>query len=228
MSKGLFITGTGTDIGKTYVTSLIVKNLRSIGLNAGYYKPALSGAIREDGELTPGDCKFVAQIAGLTIPPKELASYIFETAVSPHLAAKLERRPIEPEVIRSDFNKFAQLHDFITIEGCGGIICPLRLDDQTLMQTDIIKLLKLDILVVTPSGLGSINSAALTVHYAQSQSIAVRGLILNNYDCTNFLHQDNKQAIEQLTQTPVVACVANGETSLDMNTTALCSLYKEI
>jgi len=228
MSKGLFITGTGTDIGKTYVTSLIVKNLHSNGLNAGYYKPALSGAIREDGELTPGDCKFVAQIAGLTIPPKELASYIYEPAVSPHLAAKLERRQIEPEVIRSDFNKFAQLHDFIIVEGCGGIICPLRLDDKTLMQTDIIKLLKLDILVVTPSGLGSINSAALTVHYAQSQGIAVRGLILNNYDGTNFLHQDNKQAIEQLTRIPVVACVASGETSLDMNTTALCSLYKEI
>lgn len=55
MAKGLFVTGTGTDVGKTYVTALIVKKLREAGLNAGYYKAALSGAERVDGHLVPGD-----------------------------------------------------------------------------------------------------------------------------------------------------------------------------
>jgi len=227
MSKGIFITGTGTDVGKTYVTGLIVKKLRSSGINAGYYKPALSGAEPAGGQLVPGDCKFVAETAGLDIPPKELTSYIYETAVSPHLAAQIERRPIEPEVILSDFTKFTKRHDFITVEGCGGIICPFRLDEKTLMQTDIIKLLHLDLLIVTPSGLGSINSAVLTAHYAESLGLTVKGFILNNYDSANFLHQDNKKTIEHLTKIPVVACVASHASDIDIDTAALCSIYKE-
>lgn len=228
MSKGIFITGTGTDIGKTYVTALIVKKLHRSGINAGYYKPALSGAELANGQLVPGDCKFVAETAGLNIQPAKLTSYMYETAVSPHLAAQIEQRPIEPAVILADFTDFAQKHDFITVEGCGGIICPLRLDDKTLMQTDIIKLLNLDLLIVTPSGLGSINNAVLTVQYAESLGLTVKGFILNNYDAANFLHQDNRKVITHMTKLPVVACVASHASDLDMDLTALCSLYKEV
>jgi dethiobiotin synthetase len=228
MSKGLFVTGTGTDIGKTYVTGLIVKKLRSSGLDAGYYKPALSGAKLINGELVPGDCKHVADTAGLQIAPTKLASYIYKTEVSPHLAAQIECRQIEPDVIFNDFEKFMHKYSYITVEGCGGIICPLRLDSNILMQTDIIKLLNLDVLIVAESGLGSINSAALTVHYAESHGINIRGIILNNYDATNFLHRDNKNSIELITKISVVACVPAGATSLDMDTPDLCRLYKEL
>lgn len=228
MSKGIFITGTGTDVGKTYVSGLIVKKLRRSGINAGYYKPALSGAERQGGELVPGDCKFVTETAGLDILPTELTSYIYETAAAPYLAAQIEQRPIEREVIRSDFATLARKHDFITVEGCGGIICPLRLDDKTLLQTDIIKQLNLALLIVTPSGLGSINSAVLSVHYAESLGLTVKGLILNNYDQANFLHQDNRKTIEGLTKIPVVACVASHAADLAMDTDALCRLYQEV
>ena len=228
MSKGLFVTGTGTDIGKTYATGLIVKKLRSVGIDAGYYKPALSGAEFVNGELVPGDCKSVADTAGLQIAPQKLASYIYKTEVSPHLAARIEGRPIEPDMIFNDFKKFICKYEYITVEGCGGIICPLRLDGIVLMQTDIIRLLNLDVLVVAASGLGSINSTALTVHYAESQGIDVRGIILNNYDETNFMHRDNKNAVELITKIPVVACVPTVATSLDMETPDLCRLYKEL
>lgn len=96
MGKALFITGTGTDIGKTYVTGLIVKRLRDAGKNAGYYKAALSGAVRaEDGSLLPGDALHVNKVAsiGETIP--NLVSYIYEEAVSPHLAARRANEPID-------------------------------------------------------------------------------------------------------------------------------------
>ena len=228
MSKGLFVTGTGTDIGKTYVTGLIVKKFRSGGINAGYYKPALSGAEFVDGELVPGDCKHVADTAGLQITPQKLASYIFKTEVSPHLAAQIEGRPIEPNVIFNDFEKFICRYEYITVEGCGGIICPLRLDGIVIMQTDIIRLLNLDVIIVAESGLGSINGTALIVHYAESQGIAVRGIILNNYDANNFLHRDNKNSIELITKISVVACVSAGAASLDMDTPDLCRLYKEL
>ena len=70
MAKGIFITGTGTDIGKTYVTGLVVKKLRDCGDDAGYYKAALSGAVKRNGRLVPGDAEFVCDMAsvGFSLP----------------------------------------------------------------------------------------------------------------------------------------------------------------
>ena len=69
MTKAIFITATGTDVGKTYISALIVKKLRELGYNCGYFKPALSGAEIINGELIPGDCKFVIDTAGIDAKP---------------------------------------------------------------------------------------------------------------------------------------------------------------
>lgn len=228
MSKGIFITATGTDVGKTYVTSLIVKFLCQNGMNAGYYKAALSGADVVDGELIPGDCKVVADMAGLVARPQDMVSYIYQTAVSPHLAAQIEKQPIEIEVILADFAKAKQRYDYITVEGSGGIICPLRLDENELMLVDIIKLLGLDILVVASAELGTINSVVLTVDYARNRDILVKGIILNKYDGSNLLHRDNKKSIERLTGLPVIACVANNDQALTLDAKILYECYKEV
>ena len=87
-NKSVFITATGTDVGKTYVSALLVKKMRNLGYNCGYYKPALSGAIRQsDGSLLPGDCDYVLKTSGLEVTPMDCLTYCFEEAVSPHLAA---------------------------------------------------------------------------------------------------------------------------------------------
>lgn len=84
MSKGIFITGTGTDIGKTYVTGLIVKKLRESGADAAYYKAAMSGNERRaDGSLIPGDALQVKTMSGIGQPLEEMCPYVYETAVSP-------------------------------------------------------------------------------------------------------------------------------------------------
>ena len=90
MTKGIFITATGTDIGKTYISSLIVKNLREQGINCGYFKPALSGAEIIEDKIIPGDCEYVLKRAGMSLNPTDYVSYIFKPAVSPHLAAEIE------------------------------------------------------------------------------------------------------------------------------------------
>ena len=95
MGKALFVTGTGTDIGKTYVTGLIVKCLRDAGFAAGYYKAALSGAeVAADGTLLPGDALHVARVAELDAADVTV-SYVYRDAVSPHLAAQIEHRPMD-------------------------------------------------------------------------------------------------------------------------------------
>ena len=109
MSKNLFITGTGTDIGKTYVTGLILKKFQEHKKNAAYYKAAMSGNKRDkNGNLIPEDAFFVKTISQIAQPLDEMCPYIYETAVSPHLAAKIEKNPLELEYVLEKFDSLAQ------------------------------------------------------------------------------------------------------------------------
>ncbi len=226
MSKGIFITATGTDIGKTYVTGLIVKCLRDAGLNAGYYKAALSGAEIRNDEMIPGDAEFVAKTAGIPAKPADLVSYIYKEAVSPHLAALREGNPVEMDKIKADYQASLAKYDYVTMEGSGGIICPIRWDEKHLLLEDIIKELELGTLVISTAALGSINACVLTTYYLQQHNIPVRGIILNNYDKNDFMQQDNKKMIEELSGVPVIACVAPNSTELNIEPKFLASLYK--
>lgn len=228
MSKGIFVTATGTDIGKTFVTSLIVKKLRENSINAGYYKAALSGAKYINGNLIAGDADYVCENSGLDVDPNTLVSYIYETEVSPHLASKIEENFIEIDVLLSDFFEKKQMFDYITVEGSGGIVCPLRMDDTKIMLTDVIKVFELDIIIVASASLGTINNVILTVEYAKQHNIGIKGIILNKYEEDNFLHQDNKKLIEYLTGVQVVACVPLNAVDLQIELQTLEKLYKQI
>ncbi|MEG0856306.1 MAG: dethiobiotin synthase [Terrisporobacter sp.] len=205
MNKGIFITGTGTDVGKTYVSALIVKLLRSQNINAGYFKAALSGAEKIDNNLIPGDAKLVCHMGGLSCPPESLVPYIYEVPVSPHLASKIENNPIEMCVIEEAFNNISENYDFIVAEGSGGIICPLRYDEKVIMLTDVMKMMKFPVIIVANAGLGTINSTILTVEYAKFQGFEIKGIVLNEYDMEDIMHNDNKMMIESLTNIPVIA-----------------------
>ena len=226
MSKGLFITATGTDIGKTYVSALIVKSMRKAGFNCGYYKPALSGAqTSKDGTLIPGDCAYVFKNAGLNLQPENYVSYIFKPAVSPHLAAQIENTPIKLEKIKQDFERIKKEFDYLLVEGAGGIVCPFNTEAGILLP-DVIKSLNLDTIVVADAGLGTINSVVLTAEYAKHHGINIKGIILNNYDQTDIMHRDNKIMIEKLTGLKVLAEVEKDAKSIDI--TEIEPLFKEV
>ncbi|MCL2438898.1 MAG: dethiobiotin synthase [Alphaproteobacteria bacterium] len=216
MSKGIFITGTTTEIGKTFVSALVVKKLRDAGIDSGYYKAAASGNERDaSGAIIAGDAKHVCDISGLPEKPENLVSYLYEIAVSPHLAAQIENLPIEMGKVAADYENLARKFDFMVVEGAGGIVCPLRLDKQKIMQIDVIKKLGYEILIVAPAALGTINATVLTVEYARSQGIGIKGVIMNNFEAGNFLHEDNKVQIEALAGIPVIATVAPDATDFD-------------
>ncbi|MPN11994.1 ATP-dependent dethiobiotin synthetase BioD 1 [bioreactor metagenome] len=204
-------------MGKTYISSLIVKGLRENNVNCGYFKGVLSGAYLENDELMPGDAKEVCIRANLNCNPKDLVSYIFKEPVSPHLAAKINNEFIELNKIKEDFHKLIKNYDFMVVEGCGGIVCPLRFDDKKIMLTHIINLLNLPIIIVANGGLGTINDTVLTVEYAKSQGFSIIGIILNNYDENNMMHIDNKKMIEELTNIPVIACVKEDDESINLS-----------
>ena len=227
MSKGIFITATGTDIGKTFVTALIVKKLRDAGLNAGYYKAALSGAEKQpDGSWLPGDAAYVAKVSGMEEKPESLVSYIYKTAVSPHLAALREGNPVELGKVKEDFAAASAKYDYVTMEGSGGIICSIRWDEQHLLLEDLIKATGLGTLVISNAALGSINACVLTIFYLQQKGIPVRGIILNNYDGSDFMQADNKKMMEAITGVPVIAEVKPDDAELNIDVEVLKNIYK--
>ena len=229
MGKALFITGTGTDVGKTYVTALIVKRLKDAGLDAGYYKAAISGAERdeENGTLHAGDALYVKEIAELSESQEELVSYVYEAAVSPHLAAQLDNNPIDVDVVENDFRRALSQHEYITMEGSGGIICPLRWDkEEHLILDDLVQRLGLGALIVADAGLGTINAAVLTVEHLRARNIPVRGIILNRFHDGDIMEEDNLDMIETLTGVKIVATVKSGDEALDMNAEELAKLYQ--
>lgn len=225
MKKGIFITATGTDIGKTYICGLLVKQLRKNGLNCGYYKPVLSGAIENNGEIIAGDAQHVSDTAGLKGNPLEKVSYIFKPAVSPHLAAEIEGRPISLDKIIKDYKIMEDKNEFTVVEGAGGIICPLNLD-KNLFIYDIPKALDLSILIVADAGLGTINNTYLTVEFIKQLGLNIKGIILNNYNPKDFMHIDNKKVIEQISGIKVIGTVLNGAEEIEFTNGALEALYE--
>ena len=222
MTEGIFITATGTDVGKTYVSALILKKMKEAGLNCGYYKPAMSGI--EEGKLS--DAEYVFKVGGLEENPMDFVSYPFSEAVSPHLAAKRCGVSIKLDKIKDDFCRISENYDYILVEGAGGITCPFNLDGQKLLLPDIIKTLNLAVIIVADAALGTINSTLLTVEYAKNNDIRIKGIILNNYDETDFMHLDNKKQIEFLTEVKVIATVKNGDEAINIENTEY--LFEEI
>ncbi len=228
MKKALFITGTGTDIGKTYVTGLIVKKLRDAGLNAGYYKAALSGAEPDaNGTLQPGDAIYVNRVANIGEKTENLVSYVYKEAVSPHLAAKINDQPIDFAKVTADFKRALAKYDYLTMEGSGGIICPLRWDNQQhVILDDLVKKLDLGVLIIADAGLGTINAAVLTIEHLKSRNIPIKGIIFNNYIPHDLMQDDNERMIEEMTGIKVLAKVQKGDTELNMAVSCLQSLYE--
>ncbi len=218
MERGIFITATGTDVGKTFISALWINEMKKRGISAGYFKPALSGAAIREGKLLGGDAHYVCKAAGLFEEPETLVSYAFEKAVSPHLAARLEHKRIEKEKIQTDFQKVKQRYDYIVVEGCGGIVCPLCMEEERLMLSDIMRMLNLELLIVSPSGLGAINNTVLAAEFAKHCHLPVKGILLNYYEKGNPLHEDNRRQIELLSGIPVIAVAEKGAESLEFCT----------
>ncbi len=212
--KGYFVTATGTDVGKTFVTALLVKKWRGSGIDAGYYKAALSGAELRDSKWVAGDADYVKTMACLPDTQEQLVSYVYKEAVSPHLAARKEGNPVEIPKVRADFEAATKRHEFIFVEGSGGIICPIRYDDKRIFLADIMKELGLPLLVVTTAALGSINACVLTVEYARAKGLSVRGIIVNRYGMSKNLEMedDNIAMMRDLTGLDILAKINEGAT----------------
>lgn len=221
MSKGIFVTGTGTDVGKTYVTALLAKKMREYGYDVGYYKAALSGA----NSIAESDAGYVNSIAQINQEESTLLSYLYHEEVSPHLAAKWENHPVEMEVVKKGYETVCNRYPYVMVEGSGGIICPIRYDKtQKIFLEDIIKMLELPSVIIAHAGLGTINATVLTVEYMRARNIEIKGIILNFYTGSE-MEQDNITMIEEMTNIPVLSTLKQGMTDLEISKEQIATLW---
>ena len=227
MTKGLFITGTGTDVGKTYVTGLIAKKLQEAGRKNAYYKAAMSGNDRDAlGNLIPGDAMHVKKTSGIPQDPATMCPYIYETAVSPHLASRLEGNPVVLDRVLSGYHALESDYEFITMEGSGGILCPICFDEAKIQLEDLVLALNLPCLMIADAGLGTINSVVLTYEYMKQKGISCKGIIFNNCHPGDVCEEDNRFMCEYMTGLKVLAFVKPGDTELDIGPEVLMGLYE--
>ena len=174
---GLFITGTGTDVGKTYVTSLIARELISDGVRVGAYKPVCSGCAKgTNGELIWRDIEELSNAIGDGFDPERICPQRFTAGLAPAVAARMEGKAVDAALLRSGAAWWNDKVEFLLIEGIGGLLCPLTGEESV---ADLAKDLGFPLLIIASLGLGTINHTLLTVDVAQNRGLAVVGIVLN-------------------------------------------------
>ncbi len=205
--KSVFITGTDTGIGKTVVTASLLVAARARGINAAPMKPVQTGCTRRGRQLLAPDLEFCLSAADLNPGPQErhsMCPYRYITASSPHLAAALAGAHIQKETIRAHFRKIREIYETIFVEGAGGVLVPI---DGRNTMLDLMKLLKLPVLLVARAGLGTLNHTLLSVAELRRAKLKVAGIVIvqSTPGKQGAIEENNVRTIERLGRIPVLA-----------------------
>jgi dethiobiotin synthetase len=176
MSKGLFISGTGTEVGKTVIARALARALTRRGLTVAAAKPVESGAAFEGGRLVARDAMALRAASRFEGGLERLNLYGFEDPVSPHLAASRVGAVIEAASIVELVRALEPRADVVLVEGAGGLLVPLS-DD--VLYADVARAIGYPLVIVADNVLGAINHTLLTVEAARARGLEVAGVILN-------------------------------------------------
>jgi dethiobiotin synthetase len=177
--SGLFITGTDTCVGKTYVAALIAQSLAAAGMRVGVYKPAASGCRHEGDRLISDDALALWTAAGKPGDLDRVCPQRFAAPLAPHLAAEAEGKTLDAKLLREGLRYWRQRGDFVLVEGAGGLMSPLGEKDYV---ADLAHDFGLPLIVVSRNVLGTINQTLQTLITAATyrSGLAVAGVVLNN------------------------------------------------
>ena len=198
MTQGIFITGTGTEIGKTVIAGGLAASLKQAGMNVGVMKPISTG--------DTADAQFLKHAAQVDDERSLINPIYLRHPLAPSVAARMESREIDVSCVEAAFAELQQKYDFVIVEGVGGIAVPIQ-DDFLVVH--LIKRLQLPILIVAQVGLGTLNHTLLTVAYARQFELQITGIVLNGLciETAGLAEATNPAEIENLTSVPVIGVV---------------------
>lgn len=198
MAPGVFVTGTGTEVGKTVVAATIARTLAGEGKRVAVFKPAVTGL--DEGVET--DHALLRRASGSDQSDEEIAPYRYGPPASPHLAAALAGEEIDPERLRQTAAAAAKGADAIVCEGVGGLMVPLSPD---YLVRDLAADLGYPLVVVASPGLGTINHTLLTVEAARAAGLEIAAIVLNPWpEEPTEIERSNRETIAELAGAPVL------------------------
>ena len=176
---GLFITGTDTEVGKTYVAALIARALVASGRRVGVYKPAASGCRREGDDLVAGDAVTLWNAAGRPGEFSRVCPQRFLAPLAPHLAARQEGKQLDGRLLRGGIDYWRARSEIVLVEGAGGLMSPLGEDEYV---ADLAGEFGFPLVVVSRNVLGTINATLQTLVTAATfrDGLPIAGVVLNN------------------------------------------------
>jgi len=194
MGKAIFITGTDTEIGKTYCAIKLAKEYMKKGLDVGVMKPISCGPKKDNDAFT-------YQKALKLKDPMSLVNPIsLKSPLSPYAAAKLEKRKINLDKIFSAFRKLKTKHDILLVEGAGGVLVPIKKNYNVI---NLIKDLRIPVIVVARAGLGTINHTLLTIELLRKNKIKIMGIIMNGFK-GDLSEKANPKIINKFGKIPII------------------------
>lgn len=197
--EGVFVTGTGTEVGKTVVAASIARSLAAEGKRVAVFKPAVTG-LAEDGEP---DHSRLRRAAGSDQSDEEIAPYRYGPPMSPHLAAELVGEEIDPARLAAAAREAGAEADALVCEGVGGLLVPLTAD---YLVRDLAVELGLPLVVAACPGLGTINHTLLTLEAARAAGLAVDSVVLTPWpEEPSRIEQSNRETIAALGRVRVEA-----------------------
>jgi dethiobiotin synthetase len=188
--KGFFVTGSDTNVGKTHISSCLLRELKVLGTNPAPFKPVASG-VEENG--LNSDIEALSQASGFSGVVEEICPYLFKPHIAPHIAAELLDESITLATIVSAFDHLAVNHGVIVVEGAGGWRVPISKDYD--MQSLAIAL-NLPVIVVVGIRLGCINHGLLTLESVVQSKVPIAGWIANHLDESSNVAEKNVKAIQ--------------------------------
>jgi len=192
--KGIFVTGTGTEVGKTVVAAVIAHSLTAAGRRVAVFKPAVTGL--DELPAVEADHALLRRAAGSTQSDDEVAPYRYGPAASPHLAASLAGEEIEPRVLLDGAGSAAASADLLICEGVGGLLVPLA---PGYLVRDFAVALGLPMVITASPGLGTINHTLLTIEAARSAQLEVASVVLTPWpESPSQIEQSNRETVESL------------------------------
>lgn len=217
--KSLFITGTDTDVGKTYITAGLAITLRKMSIDVGVMKPFAAGVAQKKG-FQSEDVEILSNAAQINDSESLVNPQFFPISASPYTAwKKLKIKPKIP-LILSSFKKLSKMHEMMLVEGMGGTLTPIL---KNYYVTNLIKDMKIPAVIVTRSKVGTVNHTLMTVMMCQKYKIPIKGIIINNFDKGYPINQLKKD-LESLTGIKVLGSIPFIK---DMSDKSLYRIFKK-
>ena len=176
---GLFITGTGTDVGKTVISCGLASVLREQGMNVGVSKPMASGCRKDREGLVCPDTEALAHFADCRVPLETITPIRYRQPLAPGVAAETEDVDFDPDVIVKSLHHIQQVSDCLLVEGAGGLYVPIDAKHPKTSMLDLMAAIGYPVLIVADAGLGTINHTVMTIKCLKQAGCKVAGVVLN-------------------------------------------------